>query len=135
MPVNENLYRELNSASDFTRTSLVAQMVKHLLTLWGRPGFNPWDGKISWKRKWQPTPVFLPGKSHGWRSLVGYSPWCRRVGHDWATSLSLLISKTFSQIRKSVPKCNANYISKFHIFLRHSAFIKKQILYNKLYTV
>ena len=28
-----------------------------------------------WRRKWQPTPVFLPGKSHGWRSLVGYGPW------------------------------------------------------------
>ena len=92
-----------------------------------RPGFDPWVRKIRWRRKWQSTPVLLPGKSHGWRSLIGYSPWCRRVGHDWATSLSLLISKTFSQIRKSVPKCNANYISKFHIFLRHSAFIKKQI--------
>ena len=34
----------------------------------------------------QPTPVFLPGKPHGWRSLVGYSLWGRRVGHDWATS-------------------------------------------------
>ena len=31
--------------------------------------------KIPWRRKWQPTPVFLPGKSHGQRSLVGYSPW------------------------------------------------------------
>ena len=40
----------------------------------GRPGFNPWFGKIPWKRKWQPTPVFLPGESHGQRSLVGYSP-------------------------------------------------------------
>ena len=30
---------------------------------------------INWKKKWQPTPVFLPGKSHGWRSLAGYSPW------------------------------------------------------------
>ena len=40
----------------------------------GDPGVNPWVGKISWKRKWQPTPVFLPGKSHGWRNLVGYSP-------------------------------------------------------------
>ena len=29
----------------------------------------------SWRRKWQPTPVFLPGESHGWRSLVGFSPW------------------------------------------------------------
>ena len=42
-----------------------------------------------WRRQWQPTPVLLPGKSYGWRSLVGYSPWGRRVGHDWATSLSL----------------------------------------------
>ena len=41
----------------------------------GRPGVNPWVRKISWRRKWQPTPVFLPGKSHGWWNLVGYSPW------------------------------------------------------------
>ena len=40
----------------------------------GRPGFDPWVGKIPWRRKWQPTPVLLPGKSHGQRSLVGYSP-------------------------------------------------------------
>ena len=33
---------------------------------------------ISWKRKWQSTPVFLPGKPHGRRSLVGYSPWSRK---------------------------------------------------------
>ena len=39
------------------------------------PGFNPWVGKILWRRKWQPTPVFLPGKSHGQKSLVGCSPW------------------------------------------------------------
>ena len=36
--------------------------------------FHPWVGKIPWRRKWQPTPVFLPGESHGRRSLVGYSP-------------------------------------------------------------
>ena len=36
--------------------------------------FNPWVGKIPWRRKWQATPVFLPGKSHGQRSLVGCSP-------------------------------------------------------------
>ena len=44
----------------------------------GRPRSSPWVGKISWRRKWQPTPVFLPGKSHGRRSVVGYSPWCRK---------------------------------------------------------
>ena len=41
-----------------------------------RPGFDSWVGKIPYRRKWQPTPVFLPGESHGQRSLVGYSPWC-----------------------------------------------------------
>ena len=45
-------------------------------------GFDPW---VPWRRKWQPTPVFLPGESHGQRSLAGYSSWGRkRVGHDWA---------------------------------------------------
>ena len=44
-----------------------------------RCGFSRWVGKIPWRRKWQPTPVFLPGESHGQRSLVGYSPWGRKV--------------------------------------------------------
>ena len=39
-----------------------------------------------WRRKWQPTSVFLPVKSHGQRNLAGYSPWSRRVGHEWVTS-------------------------------------------------
>ena len=40
-----------------------------------RGGFDPWVRKILWSRKWQPTPVNLPGKFHGQRTLVGYSPW------------------------------------------------------------
>ena len=40
-----------------------------------RPGFHPWVRKITWRKKWQASPVFLPGKSQGQRSLVGYSPW------------------------------------------------------------
>ena len=43
-----------------------------------RCGFDPWVRKISWRRKWQLTPVFLPGKFHGERSLVDYSPWCHK---------------------------------------------------------
>ena len=39
---------------------------------------DPWVGKIPWRRKWQPTPVFLPGESYGQRGLVGYSPWGRK---------------------------------------------------------
>ena len=40
----------------------------------GRPRFHPWVRKSAWKKKWQPTPVLLPRKSHGWRSQVGYRP-------------------------------------------------------------
>ena len=40
-----------------------------------RCGFHSWVRKIPWRRKWLPTPVFLPGKSHGQMSLVGYSLW------------------------------------------------------------
>ena len=53
---------------DFLGSSVVKNLTARL-------GFNPWVRKIPWKRKWQPTPVFLPGKSDGQRSLVGhYSP-------------------------------------------------------------
>ena len=44
-----------------------------------RRGFNPWVGKIPWRRAWQPIPVLLPTESHGQRSLVGYSP----KGRSW----------------------------------------------------
>ena len=55
-----------------------------------RCGFDPWVGNIPWWRKWQPTPVFLPGKSHGRKSLVDSSPWgSQKVGHDWACKLFL----------------------------------------------
>ena len=43
-----------------------------------RHGFDPWVGKIPWRRAWQPTLLFLPGESHGERSLVGYGPWGRK---------------------------------------------------------
>ena len=45
-----------------------------------RPGFDPWVRKISWRREWLLTPVFLLGEFHGQRSLVGYSPWgCKEL--------------------------------------------------------
>ena len=61
------------------RASLVAQMVKNLPECW-RLEFDPWVGKIPWRRERLPTPVFLPGESHRQRSMVGY-----RVRHDWLT--------------------------------------------------
>ena len=52
-------------------------MVKNLPAMWDR-GFNPWVGKLPWKRNWQPTPALLPGETHGQRGLMGYSPWSRK---------------------------------------------------------
>ena len=103
--------------------SLVAQTVKCCLQC-GRPGFDPWVGKIPWRRKWQPTPVHLPGKFHGWRSLVGYSPWGRKevdmterlhfhfqmwvrgiwvsLHYSWNFSISSVISKQKKKTEKNM---------------------------------
>ena len=64
----------------------VAQQVNCQCRRCNRHGFNPWVGKIPWRRKWLLTPVFLPGEFHGQRSLVGYSSRnLKRVGHNLAT--------------------------------------------------
>ena len=62
----------------------------------GRPGFSPWVGKTPWRRKLQPTLILLPGKFHGLRSLVGYSPWgCKksdtteRLHFTWELGINL----------------------------------------------
>ena len=61
---------------------------KKKIYLWYRkPRFNPWVGKISWKRAWQPIPVFLPGEFHGQRSLVSYSPWSHKELNSFFVSL------------------------------------------------
>ena len=67
---------------------LMAQTVKNLLGM-------PWVGKIPWRKKRQPTPVFLPGKSCGQRSLAVYSPWGRKESDmtDWLTAISFERSK------------------------------------------
>ena len=69
----------------YSWASVVAQMVKNPPAMW-ETWFNPWVGKIPWRRTWQPTPVFFPGHGnplqytslenpHGQRSLAGCSPW------------------------------------------------------------
>ena len=57
--------------------ALIGQMVKNLPAV-QRPRFDPWVGKIPWRREWQPTPVFLSREFHGQRSLAGHSPWGRK---------------------------------------------------------
>ena len=85
--------------------SIYGTLISRLYLDWGFPsgsedkasacnagdGFNPWVGKIPWRRKWQPTPVFLPGESHGQRSLVGYSPWGHKES-DMTKWLTLSLS-------------------------------------------
>ena len=73
-------------------SSLVAQTVKRLPTMptiW-ETRVQSLGRKISWRRKWQPSPVFLPGKSHGLWNLVGYSPWGRKESDttEWLHSLT-----------------------------------------------
>ena len=63
--------------------SLGGSVVKNLPSNARNTGFDPWVKKISGRRKWQPTPGFLPGESYGQWSLVVYSSWGhKRVGHD-----------------------------------------------------
>ena len=57
--------------------NLIASAVVKISSRPERCGFDPWIGKVPWRRKWQPAPVFFPGKSHGQRSQAGYSPWGR----------------------------------------------------------
>ena len=72
-----------------------------------RCGFSPWVWKILWRRKWQPTPIFLPGNSQGQRSLASYSPWGHKEldttephthththTHTLSTVLSALLQQT-----------------------------------------
>ena len=66
--------------------------------------FDPWVRKIPWRRKWQPTPVFLPGQFHGQRSLVGCSPWgCKRVGHNLVTKQQQVTNNIKPDLDVSTP--------------------------------
>ena len=77
----------VNIKTGFPSGSVVKNQLAHAWDA-GDVGSDPWVRKIFWKRKQQPTPVFLPGKSHGQRSLVGYSPWGHKVS-DTAEQLSV----------------------------------------------
>ena len=74
-----------------TRACLVSQY--RICLQCRRPGLDLWVGKIPWRRKWQPTRVFLPGEFHGQRSLVSYSPWGHKESDmtEWLT-FSLFLS-------------------------------------------
>ena len=92
----------------FYLDSLVAQWERFHLPN-GRCRFNPWVGKMPWRRTWQPTPVFLLGKSNEQRSLAGYSP----RGHKSQTQFRYL---TKTLILSKVSVCLFHTFVKFHEF-------------------
>ena len=92
----------------YSWASLVAQLVKKICLQCERSGFDPWVGKILWRRKWQPTPVFLPGESHGRRSLVGYSPRGRKES-DTTERLHFTSLHLFTYFENSNSSINNRY--------------------------
>ena len=70
---------------------------------------DPWVGKIPWRKKWQPIPVFLPGKSHGQRSLVGNCPLGhKRVRHNLATQRQQQIYRMYNELMEIHQKRGEN---------------------------
>ena len=86
----------------------VAQAVKESVHLpaMRNPRFNPWVGKIPWRRERQPNSIFLPGEFHGQRSLAGYSPWgCKEL--DMTEQLAFIQRWQKSYFRNVQPELSA----------------------------
>ena len=89
-------------------SSLVAQSVRNPLRI---PRFGPWVRRIPCRREQQPTPVFLPGESHGQRSLAGCCPWdheldmTQRLTHDMVIICQLCLKKLRGKEKKSTGAC------------------------------
>ena len=95
-------------------------------------GRNPWVRKDPWRREWLPTPVFLPGKSHGHRSLPGYSSWAHK-GLDTTKQLILSLSVTIGNRRgrKKAAGCHDSkwqHCDLFHEVQPQFPFLKQKSL-------
>ena len=79
-----------------------------------RCGFDPWVGKIPWRKKWHATPIFLPGKSHGQRSLADYTPWGSKESHrtEHLNSNNNMYLYLSSLKRKDINKQDPSYSSR-----------------------
>ena len=85
-----------------------------------RWGFDPGAGKIPWRRKWQPTPVFLPGESHGRRSLAGYSPWgCRESDSEWLSTCKCVPFPPYSRVERWRNQVDERESSSFTLGWKH----------------
>ena len=86
------------------RHCLISMWHLKVITTKTNPGFDPWVGRIPWRRTWQPTLVFLAGKSHARRNLVGYSPWGRkeldtteRLHFHFSLSMTKTVAKEYGK--------------------------------------
>ena len=132
-------------------------MVKNLPCQYRRykkHGFDPWVGKSPWRRTWQPTPIFLPGESHGQRSLVDYSPsvaknsiWLKWVSMHTGTAFVIniwVIRALVEEISEKVPPLSATLPPRlyhieglfwFHLSCVSEDFFENQIFKSVIYMV
>ena len=77
LPTSLEIQHNIGEVIEVSGASQVAQWQRIYLQCrrCRRRGFNPWVGKIPWRKKWQPSPVFFLGESHGQRSWEGHNPW------------------------------------------------------------
>ena len=89
-----------------------------------RHRLNPWAGRIPWGRKWIPSPVFLPGKCHGQRSLVGYSPWgCKKS--DMTERARIIAGKIMGPKRLVTSQCLGTAAKYWFLASRRKEFKKE----------
>ena len=95
--------------------------------------FNPWVGQIPWRRAWQPTPIFLPGESHGQRSLEGYSPWGHRESDMTEATQhapTVYVTVWMLYLNKNT-KSNINkFFKQFYVFLPLNLYFNSTFLQN-----
>ena len=96
----------------------------------GKPGFHAWVGKIPWRRKWQPIPVFLPEESHGRRSLVGYSPrGCKELDTtEWLHFHFQRLSSCHTKWSSQKEKTNTIW---YHFYMASKIWYKWTYLWNR----
>ena len=94
-----------------------------------RYGFNPWVGKVPWRRKWHPTPVLLPGESHEPKSLVGYSSWARRESdmneETWHTGT---VALCYSQRKAASPGARTQFLAVGSTYLKGTSIIGRKMV-------
>ena len=97
-----------------------------------RQGFSPWVRKVPWRRKWQPTPVFMPGKFHGQRNTVGYHPQHRKELDTTEHTHAHTHTHTQSQNK---PNCYLFSSEKFLISIKILSLSSFYFIFLKIYKI